>query len=116
MEIEEKKKGDVLILSLRGQLDALTAKTLEDKFLLLIQSKEKHFAVNCLHLDYISSGGLRVLLKAAKILNQDNGKIVLFGLKDHITEILEIAGFLSLFPIFPTEASALQSFQQEEVS
>lgn len=109
MEIDENKKDGVMILSLQGRLDALTAKSLEDKFFNLIESQEKLFAINFHQLDYISSGGLRVLLKAAKGLQKDNGKMVLYALKDSIKEIFEIAGFLTLFPIFPDEAAALKS-------
>ncbi|MDX1412099.1 MAG: STAS domain-containing protein [Nitrospirales bacterium] len=111
MEIDEEKKEGVVILSLNGRLDALTAKGLEKKFFSLLESQEKHFAINFCQLDYISSGGLRVLLKAAKVLKKDNGKIVLYALKDPIKEIFEIAGFVTLFPIYPDEAVALRSFQ-----
>jgi len=111
MEIDEEKKDGVIILSLKGRLDALTAKSLEDKFFSLVESQEKLFAINFRHLEYISSGGLRVLLKAAKVLKKDNGKIVLYALKDPIREIFEIAGFLSIFSIYPDEALALKSFQ-----
>lgn len=110
MEIDEDKNDGVMILSLKGRLDALTANRLEEKFFSLIESQEKLFAINFRQLDYISSGGLRVLLKAAKVLKQDNGKIVLYALKDPIKEIFEIAGFVTLFPIYPDEAIALESF------
>ena len=111
MEIDEQKKNGVMILTLKGRLDALTAKQLDETFVNLVESQEKLFAVNFCHLEYISSGGLRVLLKAAKVLKNENGKIVLYALKDPIKEIFEIAGFVSLFPIFSDEAGALQSFQ-----
>ena len=110
MEIDEEKKEGVVILSLNGRLDALTAKGLENKFFSLLESQEKRFAINFRQLDYISSGGLRVLLKAAKVLKKDNGKIVLYALKDPIKEIFEIAGFVGLFQIYPDEAVALRSF------
>ncbi|UCE64136.1 MAG: STAS domain-containing protein [Nitrospirota bacterium] len=111
MEIKEEKKDGIMVLSLKGRLDALTAKSLEDKFFGLIESQEKLFAIDFRQLDYISSGGLRVLLKAAKALKKDNGKIILFALKDPIKEIFEISGFITLFSIFPDEAGALKSFQ-----
>ena len=111
MEISEDKKDGVIILSLNGRLDALTATGLDDTFVSLVESGENLFAIDFSQLDYISSGGLRVLLKAAKVLKNSNGKIVLFALKDPIKEIFEIAGFVSLFPIYPDEAGALKSFQ-----
>ncbi len=111
MEINEERRGGVVILSLKGRLDALTAKILDEKISSLIESQEKLFAIDFRQLDYISSGGLRVLLKAAKALKNENGKIVLYALKDPIKEIFEIAGFVTLFPIYPDEVGALKSFQ-----
>ena len=112
MEIIEEKKDRIVILTLNGRLDALTAKTLEDKFSKLIESHEPLFAINFLHLDYISSGGLRVLLKAAKTIKSQNGKLVLYSLQDYIREIFDIAGFLSIFSIYPDEKGALHSFEK----
>ena len=110
MEIDEDKKDGVVILSLKGRLDALTAMNLEEKFFNLVGLQEKLFAINCGDLEYISSGGLRVLLKAAKALKNDHGRIVLYALKEPIKEIFEIAGFLPLFPIYSNDTEALQSF------
>src|SRR5579883_1850037 len=108
MDITEQKKGAVVLLTLKGRLDASTAGRLEEKLLALIDGGETKFALNFLHLDYISSAGLRVLLMAAKRLKNVNGKIVLLSLKDQIREVFEIAGFAALFPIFDVEADALR--------
>lgn len=111
MEIMEQRKGAVVLLALKGRLDASTAVRLEEKFLALIDGGETKFALNLLQLDYISSAGLRVLLMAAKRLKTTNGKIVLLSLKDQIREVFEIAGFAAIFPIFDVETDALKSFQ-----
>ncbi|MBM4124275.1 MAG: STAS domain-containing protein [Nitrospira sp.] len=111
MEITEQKKGPVVVLTLKGRLDASTAGRLEEKLLALIDGGEKQFVGNFLELDYISSAGLRVLLMAAKRLKSGSGKIVLSSLKDHIREVFEIAGFVTIFPIFDMEDEAVKSFQ-----
>jgi anti-sigma B factor antagonist len=111
MEMTEQKRGTVVLLALKGRLDASTAGKLEEKLLGLIDGGEKQIVFNLLHLDYISSAGLRVLLMAAKKLKATNGKIVLASLKDQIREVFEIAGFSAIFPIFASESDALRSFQ-----
>lgn len=109
MEITEQKKGPVVLLTLKGRLDASTAGRLEEKLLALIDGGEKQFVCNFLQLEYISSAGLRVLLMAAKRLKAANGKIVLLSLKDQIREVFEIAGFAAIFPIFDLEEEAVKS-------
>ena len=113
MEITERKKGTVVLLTLIGRLDASTSPKLEERMLALIDGGEKQILFNLEQLDYISSAGLRVLLMAAKKLKGVNGKIVLASLKDQIREVFEIAGFSAIFPIFDNEDNALKSFQQE---
>ena len=50
-------------------------------------------AVDFAELEYLSSAGLRVLLKATKRLKQASGKIVLCDMADYVREVFEISGF-----------------------
>jgi anti-sigma B factor antagonist len=112
MEITKEKRGNVVLLEVKGRLDTSTSKTLEETLFACIDEGEKQFALGCSQLDYISSAGLRVLLLAAKRLKNVNGKIVLYALKAHVKEVFDAAGFSSIFPSFNTQEEALRSFDQ----
>jgi anti-anti-sigma factor len=112
MDITEEKHGDVMLLGIKGRLDASTASRLEEKLLASIDRGERRLVLDCSQLAYISSAGLRVLLVAVKRLSSSNGKIVLYALKDQIKEVFDIAGFSPLFPSFATQEEALRSFAQ----
>ena len=62
------------------------------------------------NLDYISSAGLRVILKATKALKREDGKIMLCDMQDYVKEIFEISGFDSLLPIVGSMGDALDAF------
>ncbi|MBI3756907.1 MAG: STAS domain-containing protein [Deltaproteobacteria bacterium] len=109
MEINEEKKGDVLILGLSGKLDATSAKAFEDRILAVIDAGERQLVVDLSRLDYVSSSGLRVFLFTAKLLNSANGKIVLCSLKDPVREVFDIAGFLSIFSVYGSQDEAVKS-------
>ena len=111
MDMTEDKREEVIILGLRGRLDASTSKGLEEKLTALTEGGEKRLVVEFSQLDYISSSGLRVLLVAAKNLTRANGKIVLSSLKDHIKEVFDITGFSSIFPIYHSPEEAINSYQ-----
>ena len=49
-------------------------------------------------LEYISSAGLRVILKAQKIMNT-KGSMKLTGVNDSIMEVFDITGFLDILTI-----------------
>lgn len=61
-------------------------------------------------LDYISSAGLRVILKATKAIKREDGQIMLCSMQDYVKEVFEIAGFDSFLPIVDTMDDALNAF------
>jgi stage II sporulation protein AA (anti-sigma F factor antagonist) len=109
MDISEDRKADVVILAMAGKLDATTAKAFEDKILAEIDSGDRRFVIDLSQLDYVSSSGLRVFLLAAKRLNSTAGKLVLCCLTDHVRQVFELAGFLSLFPFYGSRDEAINN-------
>jgi anti-sigma B factor antagonist len=110
MEVLEKRQNGICILELLGRLDSNTSPEFEKKIFEVIDDGTRSVVVNFASLDYISSAGLRVLLKAAKELKRSDGKIVLCSMKDYIKEVFEIAGFVSLFPITSSVVDAVEEF------
>jgi len=111
MDIAEDKTGNILLLQLKGRLDASTSGALEGKLMGSIGGGERQIVLDCSHLDYVSSAGLRVLLIAAKKLNTANGKLVLASLKDHVREVFDLAGFTDIFSLFPSREEAVKGLQ-----
>ena len=109
MEMNEGKKGDVLILGLSGKLDATSSKAFEERILAVIDVGERQLIVDLSQLDYVSSAGLRVFLLAAKRLNSTNGKIVLCSLQEPVREVFDISGFSSVFSVYGSYDEALKS-------
>jgi stage II sporulation protein AA (anti-sigma F factor antagonist) len=107
MQISEEKIGDVWTVGLQGRLDAATSKGAEEFLLQRIDAGERLVAFDLSRLDYISSVGLRVFMMCAKRLKTTQGKLVVFGLTPMIRQVFEIAGFLSLFPVFANRDEAV---------
>ena len=110
MEVIEKRQDGISIVKLLGRLDSNTSPEFEERLFGVIEDGERSVVVDFEELDYISSAGLRVLLKAAKELKRSQGKIVLCSMKDYIKEVFEIAGFVSLFPIVSSLGDAIKQF------
>ncbi len=111
MDMEEKKRGDICILSLNGRLDAYSSNELEIKVNTLIDNDCKQLIINFDGVDYISSSGLRVILSAVKKLRKMQGDVKLACLKPYVKEVFDISGFTQLFEIFDQEEEAVNSFQ-----
>lgn len=110
MEVTEKRQNGVIILVPKGRLDSTTSDDFEKRLLGLVGSGETSLVIDFKDLDYISSAGLRILLKAAKELKKKNGQMAFCAVKDYIREIFELSGFVSFFPIHPTLDDSLKIF------
>jgi anti-anti-sigma factor len=109
MEIKQTQQGKILLFELNGRLDAKTSEAFEQQLLAAIAAGQQNLLLDFSKLDYISSAGLRVLLLAAKKL-QEGGKIALCALKPALKTVFDIAGFSTIFPIFLSPEEAMNDF------
>lgn len=110
MEIIESRKEGILILSVTGRLDSSTSQDFEDKLIGQIKGGQGRIILDFDRLEYISSAGLRVLLKATREIKNAKGTLVLCAIKDYIQEVFDLSGFASVFPIAQSCDGALQKF------
>ena len=97
MTIEKKINGEALTLIVSGRLDTQTAPELEAE-LDAVLSGLKELTFDMTNLEYVSSAGLRVILKAQKAMNTQ-GSMKLTGVNDSIMEVFDITGFLDILTI-----------------
>ena len=97
MLINKTQNGDSLTIALDGRLDTTTAPQLDAEVSSGLEGV-KTFVIDMEKLVYVSSAGLRVLLKAQKIMNKQ-GSMVIKNVSDEIKEIFEVTGFDELLTI-----------------
>lgn len=96
MSISTSKIDSVFIVKPGGRLDTNTSPEAEKLIVDAIDSDECKVVVDFSETEYISSAGLRVILKTAKLLKPKNGAVALCNANDQIEEVLEISGFLGM--------------------
>ena len=97
MTIEKLVNGNAAVLKIIGMLDTETAPELEaviDSELVGVHDLTLDFEA----LEYVSSAGLRVILKAQKMMNAA-GKMKVVHVNESIMEIFEITGFTGILNI-----------------
>lgn len=97
MTIEKVLNGESAKMIVSGRLDTQTAPELEKEIDGIIANL-KELVFDMTGLEYISSAGLRVVLKAQKIMNT-KGSMKLIGVNDSIMEVFDITGFLDILTI-----------------
>lgn len=93
------EKDGKYIVSLEGELDTAHALEVEEAMKPLHEVNGKEITIDCSHLDYIASSGLRILLALLKSAKSNGNKVVLKNLNDEIKEVFKMTGFIDLFDI-----------------
>ena len=97
MNINKSKNGNELTIALEGRLDTTTAPSLDEELNGSLDGVEK-LIFDFGNLEYISSAGLRVLLSAQKVMN-NQGAMVIREVNEEIREIFEVTGFVDILTI-----------------
>ena len=97
MTIEKNITGTSAVLKIIGRLDTTTAPELEAA-IDGCAANIKELVLDCSELEYVSSAGLRVILKAQKLMNVQ-GNMKLTGVNEAIMEVFDITGFADILTI-----------------
>jgi anti-anti-sigma factor len=108
MELDHAKEGENLIITIKGRLDATTALVADNAIKDIMKEDCPRIFFNLKDLEYLSSGGLRVILGVAKEIRRKEGKLVLCSLNPFVKEIFVVSGFESLIPIADTVESGIK--------
>ncbi|MBQ3273874.1 MAG: STAS domain-containing protein [Christensenellaceae bacterium] len=97
MTIEKYAENEKLTLKISGRLDTTTAPDLEKEIGDSLEGVEE-LVMDMEGLEYISSAGLRVILKAQKQMNTQ-GSMKLVNVNDSVLEVFDITGFIDILTI-----------------
>ncbi len=97
LNIQTLKKEDELELILKGRLDAFGSRTLENELQDQIKQGYYKLVLNFKETVFLSSAGIRILIKYYKDLTSIGGYLHFIELSDPINHVIELAGLKHLF-------------------
>ena len=107
MEATVEEKGDIVVIRVKGRLDAASSPQLEKKINSIIEAGHFKLMLNMAEVDYLSSAGMRLMLSVSKKLKHLEGKVVACSLNDDVVEVIKMAGFQQVLEIYPSEEEGL---------
>jgi anti-sigma B factor antagonist len=110
MKIETRKIHDVLVVDMGGSLDSTSSGEAGDRIANIAKGEHKRVLLNLAELEYVSSAGLRVILRGAKLLQGKRGELKICNVKGPVRDVLETSGFKSLIKVYDTEQEAFSAF------
>ncbi len=115
MNIECKKKENILIVTLQGDIDHHTCEkvraVIDDT---LEQIHGKHILFCFSKVAFMDSSGIGVLIGRYKLVQRLHGKIAVCGAGERIKTIFHLSALDQLFPIFETEEEAILYLKKGE--
>ncbi len=109
MNIEIKAPGYYFV-SLKGRLDGTTSADCEAKITSLLIPQTKTIVFDMSNLDYISSMGLRIIIKTRKFIEGNGGGVQMINMQPQIKKVFEIANLLRGMTLFASVKEADEYF------
>ena len=97
LTVEKREEGSTITLELEGKLDTATAPELDEKIVACGDNFDE-LILDFTKLNYISSAGLRVLLKTLQDMHE-GGEFTITNVNPDIMDIFEVTGFNDILNI-----------------
>ena len=96
MDVTYRVDKDILYIAISGRVDASNAAAAEEKiFAIKAENKGKHTVVDADALEYISSAGLRVILK----LRKEDPKLAIINVAPDVYDVFDMTGFTDMVTV-----------------
>ncbi|MEO8134615.1 MAG: STAS domain-containing protein [Betaproteobacteria bacterium] len=107
MELKPESVGGVAVVAIVGRVDSTTAPDLARALESPVSGPAPRLILDLTATEYVSSAGLRVLLRTAKLIEAAGGKFALHSVNDRVREVLDISGFLAILTVCAGREEAL---------
>ncbi len=115
LEIKITYEGTIPVLNLKGRFDGYGA-SLFDEESGKISSDMKYWIIDFSGVEYLSSAGIRSLIKVEKALHKKTGWSILVGLYPDLKRVLELTGLLGQFHISDSLSEALKQVKETQTA
>jgi anti-sigma B factor antagonist len=108
-QVSPRVVGGVAVLDVAGELDLYTSPKLKDALQGLLSAGHARLIINLSDTTYMDSTTLRILTAVRQQAREAGGNLGLVYTQPSIDRLMTITGLKDLFPIFPSEATALEA-------
>ncbi len=107
LDIVREESDEYSLMKIEGRIDGYWSKHLDEYLGDMLNAGSYNVALDLRKVQYMSSLGLRILLKYAKLYHQVNGGFGIISASKNVEDILEMAGLKSILQWKVTAATSL---------
>jgi anti-sigma B factor antagonist len=109
LSIHTDSTKDFPVMNLIGRIDSESAPHMEDALKKLVQD-HNNIVLNLQDVEYMSSAGLRAIVRAYQMVKKKGGDVHLACVPDQIEGVLLTVGMNQLFKSYPNTQEAMAGF------
>jgi anti-anti-sigma factor len=113
MVLELSRIHGTIVITLPGRFDLDSAPSVESELEPVIGQHPKRVLFDFSKTGYVSSAGIRVLLKTTRALTGGGSTVAFSSLCQQAEYVFEIAGFTKIFTIYTTRDMALKHLNKK---
>ncbi|MGH9742237.1 MAG: STAS domain-containing protein [Candidatus Acidiferrum sp.] len=102
------------LIDLQGRLTFFEVGVLHENVSRLLHEGRKRIVLNLSELQYLDSSGIGELARIYVMVLKSGGEMKVVGLSRNVEAVLKVTHLYQVFPEFPDEEAALQSFHAGE--
>jgi len=108
LRLDEVAVAETLVVAPAGRLDTMTAAALEQRLSARMDEGHRAILLDLSRVDYVSSHGLRVVLKTAKRMAAADRAFAVCGLAETVAGVFRVTGFDRVIAVHATRDDGLR--------
>ena len=110
LSIETDNTQNISVMKVKGRVDSDTAPEFDGALTKLLDDHRNKIVLNLQNVEFLSSAGLRAMVKALKDAQESGGDLHLASVSQPIEVILRTVGMMQMFKMFSTSEEAAAGF------
>ena len=110
LSLDTDNTREISVMKVKGRVDSETAPELDDALTKLLQGNRNKIVLNLQGVDYMSSAGLRAVVKAYQAAKKSGGDVRLAAVSSPVEVVLRTVGMMQMLQMYPTDQEAMASF------
>lgn len=107
LELSHSARGEAVVVSISGELDALAASQLDSYLTQLVAERPALLVADLTSVDFLDSTGLGVLIKSLTSQRENNGDLAVVAPPGRVRKVLDITGMDQVMNVADSVADAL---------
>lgn len=110
LSIETENTQNISVMKVKGRVDSDTSPEFDSALSKLLNDNRNRIVLDLQGVDFLSSAGLRAMVKALKDAQKSGGDVRLASVSQPIEVILRTVGMMQMFKMFSTSEEAAAGF------